>query len=138
AVDGRFRTCYPQTLIDMHFDFYAGDWPDKLRHRDEQSGPMDTVRVLDHENPNLVLIETRNRFARGVIEQHGGWVMLYQDGLAQLWGRTSIYDDSSSFTYVPATTREITNRPQSGSVDWPALPSPRVEQPQLLSAVETE
>ncbi len=42
------------------------------------------------------------------------WVLLYQDQIAQLWGRATRYDDPSSPNYLPPERRRITEEPQLG------------------------
>lgn len=123
AFDGRFRTCYPQHVIDMYFDFILGDLPPDIRYREDQSGPFDPKKSLEYSEPNLVLFE---RMRTNCIETMEGcsdeWCLLYQDSLAQLWGRRSVYDDPSSPRYLPAGQRRITDESQEGSVAWPAFP----------------
>jgi hypothetical protein len=55
--------------------------------------------------------------------QSSQWVLLYQDSLAELWGRSDKYNDPTSKSYVPASSRQITDQPQTGQVTWPALPN---------------
>lgn len=50
------------------------------------------------------------------------WVLLYQDSLAQLWGRRSKYDERHSPHYIAPSERIVGNQRQEGVVDWPALP----------------
>jgi hypothetical protein len=45
AFDGRFRTCYPQSIADMYFDFSIGDVAG-YRWRDPASPPIDEARAL--------------------------------------------------------------------------------------------
>jgi hypothetical protein len=54
--------------------------------------------------------------------QKDHWVLLYQDSLAQLWGRKSRYDDTQSAFYLEPRYREIGESMQQGFVYWPALP----------------
>ncbi len=134
AMDGRFRTCYPQRLIDMHFDLFAGDRPPEMRHRGRESGKVDPTKTLNHLRPNLVLVDRQFAYAVGVLEQQSDWVLLYQDGIAQLWGRAAIYDDPAHANHLPRLSRPISDDIQHGAVDWPALPRPHAERPRLLSA----
>jgi hypothetical protein len=125
-VDGRCRTSYSQAMLDMHFDFLFGRVDSIQRYRDPNSGPFNPERVLNLERPDLVLISRHQRPSVEVMErQSGGWTLLYQDSLAQLWGRASRYDDSESVYYLPLAERRITDDPQSGFVPWPALPDYR-------------
>ena len=125
AMDGRFRTCYPQQLIDMHFDLFAGDCPAELRYRDAGSGEVEPTRTLEHLDPNLVLLDRKFVYAVSVMQQQDDWVLLYQDGIAQLWGRAAKYDNSALATYLAPNAREISDEAQVGAVDWPALPEAR-------------
>jgi hypothetical protein len=122
AFDGRFRTCYPQQVIDMHFDFLIGDVPGH-RYRSDDSGEIDPQRVLQYEQPDLVLVD--RRFGRSVraMESQDAFVLLYQDGLAQVWGRGDVFDDPASSRYLAAARREIGDEEPTGSVTWPALPN---------------
>ncbi len=122
AFDGRFRTCYPQEVVDMHFDFLIGDVPGR-RYRSEQSGPVDPTRVLHFEQPDLVLIDRKFKQSVRVMHDQDNWALLYQDGLAQLWGRRTIYDESTSGRYLAESVRQISNEAQLGSATWPALPT---------------
>ena len=122
AFDGRFRTCYPQEVIDMHFDFIYGDVPGR-RYRSPHSGAVDGDRVLDHQAPDLVLIDREYRRPREIMQRRGDFVLLYQDGTAQLWGRRAVYDQPASPRYFAASQRRIGNTPRVGSVTWPALPT---------------
>jgi len=123
-VDGRCRTSYSQAMLDMHFDFLLGDVGPDQRYRDPRSGPFDPTRVLNAEQPDLVLISRLQRPSVEVMEQEKGrWVLLYQDGLAQVWGRAARYDDPNSTFYLEPRKREIGEYPQGGYARWPALPS---------------
>jgi hypothetical protein len=122
AFDGRFRTAYPEDVAEMHFDFIIGDVPAK-RWRSSASPPFDPTRVLERGEPDLVLISRAAAPAVEVMTGRPDWALLYQDGLAQLWGRRRRYDDPASPDYLPADERSITDRPQAGLVPWPALPA---------------
>jgi hypothetical protein len=119
--DGRFRTCYPQEMADIHFDFVIGDLPG-YRWRDPASPPFDAGRALELGRPDLVLIRRESPHAIETLRARPEWVLLYQDDLAQLWGRRDRYDDSASPSYLPPSERELTDRPQSGWAAWPAFP----------------
>ena len=120
--DGRFRTCYPQEVVDMHFDFVLGEGGPKHRWRGPESPPFDPARVLQFEDPDLALFSRRQTHAVEVMQQQDNWVLLYQDELAQLWGRADRYDDLASDRFLPVASRQISDEPQLGSVPWPALP----------------
>jgi hypothetical protein len=123
-IDGRCRTSYSQALLDMHFDFILGNLPPEERYRDPASGPFDPTRVLAYERPDLVLISRLQGPSVQVMEkQTAEWVLLYQDALAQLWGRASRYDDPYSAYYLPPAKREVGQSVQRGCVAWPAIPA---------------
>ena len=87
------------------------------------------LKALDFRQPNLVLFERKRKNCVETMNlATADWCLLYQDSLAQLWGRRSVYDDPMSADYLPVTEREIGNSPQQGSVAWPAFPvlKPRV------------
>ena len=126
AFDGRFRTCYPQEVVDMHFDFLMGDVPGK-RHRSPQSGPVDGSRVLHFEDPDLVLMDRSYKQSVRVMRvalqsPDPKWTLLYQDGLAQLWGRRDRYDDPQSPHFIPESERFRSEEMPVGWVQWPAMP----------------
>ncbi len=121
AFDGRFRTCYPQEIVDMHFDLLFGDQTE--RARSSHSLPIDPTRVLRHGDPELVLIKRGGELSERVMNaQSDDWVLLYQDRLAQLWGRREKYDNSSRPDYVASSRRIIRTDLPRGYEDWPALP----------------
>lgn len=123
AIDGRFRTCYPQSVIDMYFDFILGELPVTGRYREAASGPFDPLQALEYRAPDLVLIERdRHPHAGDVIRSASHWCLLYQDSLAQLWGRASCFNDPASDDWLPESSRHISNDLQQGSVAWPAYP----------------
>lgn len=125
AFDGRFRTCYPQEVVDMHFDFLLGDAPGR-RFRCRRSGPVDPARVLRFNHPDLVLLDRKFEHSERVMESQPGWTLLYQDEAAQVWGRRAKYGRPESPDYLAESARRISNEPQVGSVIWPALPRPSV------------
>ncbi len=128
AFDGRFRTCYPQDVVNMHFDFILGDLGEGLRSRGENSPPFSGDRVLAHGSedfglPNLVLINRFQPHAELVMRRNREqWCLLYQDLSAQVWGRRNWYDDPESKHYIPPAERVLGDEPQIGSVTWPAAP----------------
>jgi hypothetical protein len=110
-------------MLDAHFDFLMGPPNPNQRYRDPKSGPFDPERVLNDGNPDLVLISRLQKPSGEVMErQEGRWVLLYQDSLAQLWGRANRFDDRKSPDYLPPNCRVINDEPQTGFVLWPALP----------------
>ncbi len=122
AFDGRFRTCYPQTIVDQHFDWLYGDAPHMPRHRSPDSPPIDPARVLQYGQPNLVLLRRAGeQTEKHMNENADTWVLLYQDAVAQVWGRRSMYDDARLPTWVAPHDRVIHDRLASDSVTWPAI-----------------
>jgi hypothetical protein len=131
-VDGRCRTAFPQRVLDQHFDFVLGDGGPDYRWRAPSSGPVDPTRVLEEGRPDLVLISRLQRPSVEVMQrQQGRFVLLYQDALAQLWGRATRYDDPDSPHYLPPAQRWISDTPQEGHAAWPALPGGRRRWPAL-------
>lgn len=126
AFDGRFRTCYPQQVLDMFFDFFLGDAPAALRYRSPHSPPADPARILEYRDPTLVLLGRVQTFPAHVLEgQADRWTVLYQDSLAQLWGRRDIYDNPHHPDYLPPAARVVGDAEQRGAVPWPAFPQTR-------------
>jgi hypothetical protein len=138
AFDGRFRTCYPQEVIDMLFDFQLGPQAPHFRYRSPKSGPINPTRVLEVGEPDLALIGRRQKDSIHALSAHGGWTLLYQDRTAQLWGRSSKYDDPASPDYLSPERRRITDEPQLGSVTWPALPKRRAAAKPLAVNTKSE
>jgi hypothetical protein len=50
------------------------------------------------------------------------WILLYQDSLAQLWGRRTKYADPQSPDFIAPGARIVSNQQQEGIVNWPAMP----------------
>ncbi len=128
SFDGRFRTCYPQEIVDMNFDFLLGEH-DGRRHRREDAGAIDPTAVLEFGDPDLVLIDRTNKHSAQVMKDESEkadpeWSLIYQDGIAQLWGRYSVYDDPKSPRYLAADERLLTERVHNTAFRWPALPHP--------------
>ncbi|HEY2412256.1 MAG TPA: hypothetical protein VGI40_08440 [Pirellulaceae bacterium] len=122
-IDGRCRTSYSQAMLDAHFDFLMGPPNPTQRYRDPKSGPFDPERVLREGNPDLVLVSRLQKPSVEVMErQNGRWALLYQDSLAQVWGRADRFDDPQGPDYLPPTSRSIGDDPQTGFVVWPAMP----------------
>lgn len=121
--DGRYDTCYPQTIVDMNFDLLFGSDMSR-RHRGGDSGPVDSNRVLEFGNPNLVLLDCiADVAAVQHLDRHPEWILLYRDGRAALWGRKSVFDDSSLPGYVAAERRRISDEIPKGIVAWPGFPN---------------
>jgi hypothetical protein len=123
AFDGRFRTCYPQQIVDMHFDFLYGHATGIARHRSPASPPCDPARVLQYGEPDLVILRRKGeQTEKHMYQQAKDWVLLYQDALAQVWGRRQKFDNPDSPEYRSPDRRNISNRVPVGYADWPALP----------------
>lgn len=126
AFDGRFRTCYPQVLVDLHFDWLFGEGHYVSRSRSSESPDCDPHRILRLNQPNLVV--NRRRGERTETHMNAAtqdWVLLYQDRIAQVWGLRAIYDDPKSERYLAPDARQISDRDVQGYVAWPAFPRDR-------------
>ncbi len=121
SFDGRFRTCYPQNVVDMNFDFVLGDLVPRQRGSERQK--FDDDEVLEHCNPDIVVLSRLQPHGVNVMFRHQEtWVLLYQDRLAQVWGRRMTYDDPTRPQYIAPELRRISDDVQTGVVSWPALP----------------
>ncbi len=120
--DGRYDTCYPQTVVDMNFDLLFGSDLSR-RHRGNDSGPRDSNRVLEFGSPDLVLLD-RIADVPGVEHLQGqqDWVTLYSDGRSVLWGRRSVFDDPASARFIRAERRQINDDLPQGTAQWPGFP----------------
>jgi len=134
-VDGRCRTSYSQAMLDMHFDFLLGRIDPKLRYRDPASGPLDPERSLHAGRPDLVLVSRHQKPSVDLMRaQTDHWSLLYQDELAQLWGRRTKYDDPKSAYFLDPKFRKVGDFQPRGFLRWPALPDYR---PDPVGAVAT-
>jgi hypothetical protein len=121
--DGRYDTCYPQTVVDMNFDLLFGSDMSR-RYRGPESGPVDSNRVLEFGNPNLVLMDCLADVpAVRHLDGHPDWIPLYRDGRAALWGRRAIFDDPEHPEYLTPDRRSISSRIPSGIAAWPGFPN---------------
>jgi hypothetical protein len=122
-VDGRCRTSYSQQMLDEHFDFVMGQVGPDMRYRGPNN-PFSATRALESGHPDLVLISRLQKPSVEVMEGEGkNWVLLYQDQLAQVWGRSSKYGDPKSPSFLPPSRREIGDAKQAGFARWPAIPA---------------
>lgn len=125
AFDGRFRTCYPQEVVDMHFDFIFGEKKTE-RYRSESSPPIEKnqYRVLEYADPEIVLLD-RNYANTAEVMQNSTdkWTLLYRDPVAEVWGKTERFAKESSLDLIPVEHRIDTDMPRLGSFHWPALPT---------------
>jgi hypothetical protein len=110
----------------MFFDFFLGDAPPAQRYRSPLSPPVDPTRILEYKNPTLILLSRAQEYPAKILDgQQDRWTVLYQDSLAQLWGRRDIYDDPDHPDYLPPEARILGDAVQLGVVPWPALPQVR-------------
>ena len=122
SFDGRFRTCYPQQIVDMHFDFICGNGGPDKRFRGPDSPPYDDSKILNFGYPELVIISRRQKHSTHVMSRNtDNWSLIYQDKLTQVWGRKSIFDDPESPQYFNPKLRRITDEVQVGYAAWPAI-----------------
>ncbi|MEN1679909.1 MAG: hypothetical protein AAGJ46_09965 [Planctomycetota bacterium] len=134
SFDGRFRTCYPQEVVDMNFDWLLGEHGG-LRRRSPNSGPIDGERVLEHGDPEIVIVDRNYPAAVAVMEKQyqkpdGEWALLYQDAVSQVWGRKRVFDSPESDRYLPMAARVASDAPRPFAVPWPADPlKPREPKP---------
>lgn len=123
AIDGRYSTCYPANVIDAHFDFMLGPYYTGGRYRHPHSGPIDPEKMLTIGAPELCVICRTQKPSVRALEAHADeWALLYQDSLAQVWGRRTRFDSPGRRDYVPPDARRISDELQSGTVPYPALP----------------
>ncbi len=121
--DGRYDTCYPQTVVDMHFDLLFGQDTSR-RHRGPNSGPVDSNQVLTYCEPEFVLMDRQlDRAAIEFIQTRPEWTVLYQDGKSVLWGRSSLFDDPVSPRYFAKDARILSDELPSGIATWPGFPN---------------
>ena len=119
SFDGRFRTCYPQTIVDRNFDFLVGDSP--RRFRSEESGPVDPTAILRHDAPDFVLIDRKGDYpATQVMSQQADWTLMFQDSRTQLWARTSKYAVATSPHFI--TQPKISDDVHNSIAAWPGFP----------------
>ncbi len=123
AVDGRYTTCYSPEVIDIHFDFIFGKDYSGKRYRSPRSGPIDPEKALHYAHPELFVLNRHQRGSVRTLEAHiDEWSLLYQDSLAQIWGRKMRFDTPGEVDYLPPEQRQISDAPQGGRVAYPALP----------------
>jgi len=121
-VDGRCRTSYSQQMLDEHFDFVMGNVGPEMRYRGPEN-KFNASLALQRGNPDLALISRLQIPSMEVMKGQGSaWVLLYQDELAQVWGRASRYADSASPDFIPPARRQIGEAKQGGFAAWPAIP----------------
>jgi len=124
AVDGRLRTCYRQEVIDIYLDLFLGASPAGGRYRSPRSAPCDPARALAYEEPELLVLETRNPVCRETLAREGrDWQVVYEDELAQIWGRREFLEREKTGS-VPLTA-SFPKAALPREVSWPALPVAR-------------
>ena len=123
AIDGRYTTCYSPEVIDIHFDFLFGKDDSGKRYRSPRSGPIDPEKALRHGSPELFVLNRHQQGTVRILEAHRDeWTLLYQDSLAQVWGRKQRFDTPGEFDYLSPEQRQINDAPADGRVAYPALP----------------
>lgn len=138
AVDGRFETCYPREITDICFDFWLGTDDPRQRFRSPTAPPFRPAAALNLNQPDLVLISRHQRPSVRIMEQQShNWMLLYQDSLAQLWGRRAVYESVLGTTaeHIRDATARRGNFSQheTGNESFPALPQPASRQ-ELMSS----
>ncbi|MBC7854891.1 MAG: hypothetical protein IAF94_15775 [Pirellulaceae bacterium] len=122
-VDGRCRTSYSQQMLDEHFDFVMGNVGPEMRYRGPEN-KFNPTMALERGNPDLALISRLQKPSVDVMKGQGSaWVLLYQDELAQVWGRAAKYTDPVSPSFIPPARRQIGDAKQAGFAKWPAIPA---------------
>lgn len=128
SFDGRYGTVYSNEILDMNFDLIYPVDP-RFRYRSPDSPPYDPTRVLSYRQPNLVLVQCGNGTgfpqACDVMESAKGWVRLYQDPIARIYGLASVYASAESLDFIPENVRVTRSEPLSGWVPFPATPASR-------------
>lgn len=123
AVDGRFETCYPREITDVCFDFWLGTDDPRQRFRSPNAPPFNPAAALELNRPDLVLISRHQRPSVRIMEQQShNWILLYQDSLAQLWGRRSEYESDNNFSERSRLKPCVSDEHQTGETSFPALP----------------
>jgi hypothetical protein len=123
SFDGRYDTCYPQTVIDFHFDFLSGDASDRGRCRGPQSPPFDPTAILRYGQPELAVLRRHQENSTHFMKtQSDSWCLLYRDAIAEVWGLRSKYDRPDSQCYLPVHQRRVSESQPQGVARWPALP----------------
>lgn len=124
AFDGRFRTCYPQEVIDIYFDFIFGTNHPGPRNRSPRSGAINPEFALIYKNPELFLISRKQAASVRTMESHSAdWVLLYQDELAQVWGRRDVFDSRESPQSLSESLRRDVEEQNLPPAAWPAFAS---------------
>lgn len=122
--DGRYDTCYPRSVVDVHFDFTMGTAVPSGRYRGSDSPPPEPARALELNHPDYLLLDRREPHALRVVESKSSdWSLLYQDSLAQIWGRSEEVNQPMHARFIPAEDRRISDVLQQGWVRWPADPN---------------
>ncbi|WP_146511830.1 hypothetical protein [Thalassoglobus neptunius] len=122
GIDGRFRTCYPQEVIDVYFDFFFGENYEGKRYRSQNSEPISKDRALTFHDPELFVISRLQQPTLSTMNDHSeDWVRIYQDELAEIWGRRDFL--ASQYSDVMLASSENANRPETanGVTPWPAF-----------------
>ena len=71
----------------------------------------------------MLLLSRGQPHSQNIMARHtADWVLLYQDAVAQVWGRRDRYDNEHDPHYIAPSERIVGDAPQTGSATWPALP----------------
>ena len=109
----------------MHFDFILG-LSDEYRFREDEKNQSPLARILEYKKPELILIDRGQPHSLAIMNANQDqWSLLYQDQIAEVWGRRELYDSLESPHFLSAAQRVTTALPQTGAVNWPALPKHR-------------
>ena len=109
-------------MLDEHFDFVMGNVGPEMRYRGPEN-KFNASLALQRGNPDLALISRLQIPSMEVMKGQGSaWVLLYQDELAQVWGRASRYGDPARSDFIPPARRQIGEAKQGGFAAWPAIP----------------
>ncbi len=73
SIDGRYRTVYPNRVLDQHFDWLRG----------REAGH----ELLRREDADMILTYSASKKGREMVEEGGGWVSVYEDPVSVLYMR---------------------------------------------------
>jgi hypothetical protein len=104
SIDGRLDTCYPMSLIDAHWRFYAGK--------------VETGPDLDIRQADLALLPVGLNGWKAVTALPG-WQPVYRDTLAELWVRAP-----ERFPELIKTSFPVQPSPEATAGRAPFPPSP--------------
>ena len=100
------------------FHFFGIDAP---RWRNPGSRDQDPLRLLTYKEPNLVLWNRSTGAVSDTLEREKDWTLLYRDTIAEIWGKSDMYDNPRSPHYLPPAMRFFTEETSAGTVLFPAI-----------------